>query len=188
VNEHLHYQRLVPLDDAAGELLTRLPACWDWNILVPVDPERLVRGIRFNIIFRAWLEDSGIFLQRIKTAVMREVRQMDTTATPSSCRLAASQAAVVDVLVTKPSKQPGVFSQNILVAGGVSANRLRHSMQCSHCPLHIPHLVVHRQCHDCRRRLLPLCPGQRDWLDRDVLPNWPLSKYLRLPRPRAAIS
>jgi N6-L-threonylcarbamoyladenine synthase len=130
------------------------------------------------------LEDSWDFsFSGLKTAVMREVRQMDGTkkALPVADLAASFQGAVIDVLVTKTIKAAKEYSaKNILVAGGVSANRaLRHSIQIrATCPLHIPPIWL---CTDNAAMIAGAAyyrfiQGQRDLLDMDVLPNWPLSE------------
>jgi len=118
----------------------------------------------------------------LKTAVMREVRQGDPQKALPIADLAASfQAAVIDVLVTKTIKAAKEFdAKNIVVAGGVSANRaLRHSIQLhTTCPLHIPPIWL---CTDNAAMIAGAAyyrfvRNQRDPLDMDVLPNWPLSE------------
>jgi N6-L-threonylcarbamoyladenine synthase len=96
--------------------------------------------------------------------------------------LAASfQAAVVDVLVTKTINAANQFeAKSLVIAGGVSANRaLRHSIQTrATCPLHIPPIWL---CTDNAAMIAGAAyyryiKHQRDLLDMDVLPNWPLSE------------
>ena len=95
--------------------------------------------------------------------------------------LAASfQAAVVDVLVTKTLKAAEAFgAHQILVAGGVSANRALRAafLTDSPLPVHIPPLSI---CTDNAAMIAAagyyrFALGQRDPLDLDVLPTWPLS-------------
>jgi N6-L-threonylcarbamoyladenine synthase len=87
---------------------------------------------------------------------------------------------VVDVLVGKTLAATETFeAKEILVAGGVSANRpLREAFQKrSKVPVQMPPLDL---CTDNaamvaavgHRRFLA---GQRDALDIDVLPTWPLT-------------
>ena len=194
MNGHLHYQHLgATLDDAAGEAFDKVARLL--GLEYPGGPSiqnASVEGNPIQFSFpRAWLEDSWDFsFSGLKTAVMREVRQMDTTRKPLPVAdLAASfQAAVVDVLVTKTIKAAKEYSaKNILVAGGVSANRaLRHSMQVrANCPLHIPPIWL---CTDNAAMIAGagyyrFIQGQRDRLDMDVLPNWPLAE---VPAPAAS--
>ena len=95
--------------------------------------------------------------------------------------LAASfQAAVVDVLVGKTVEAAKAFgAKAILVAGGVSANRaLRQAVLAqAACPVYIPPIWL---CTDNAAMIagagyFHFIQGQRDTLDLDVLPNWPLS-------------
>jgi N6-L-threonylcarbamoyladenine synthase len=184
---HLQYERLgATLDDAAGEAFDKVARLL--GLAYPGGPSIQDASTEGNPLAynfpRAWLEDSWDFsFSGLKTAVMREVRQMDTIRRPLPVAdLSASfQAAVIDVLVTKTIKAAKEFSaQNILIAGGVSANRaLRHSMQVrATCPLHIPPIWL---CTDNAAMIAGAAyyrfvRGQRDSLDMDVLPNWPLSE------------
>jgi N6-L-threonylcarbamoyladenine synthase len=184
---HLQYQHLgATLDDAAGEAFDKVARLL--GLEYPGGPSIQNASVDGNPLAynfpRAWLEDSWDFsFSGLKTAVMREVRQMDTSNKPLPVAdLAASfQAAVVDVLVTKTIKATKQYSaKNIVVAGGVSANRaLRHSFQVqATCPLHIPPIWL---CTDNAAMIsgaayFRFIQGQRDQLDMDVLPNWPLSE------------
>ena len=96
--------------------------------------------------------------------------------------LAASfQAAVVDVLVQKTLQAAREFdAAGILVAGGVSANKpLREAILAqSDRPVFIPPIAL---CTDNAAMIagagyFRFVHGQRDPLDMDVLPNWPLSE------------
>jgi N6-L-threonylcarbamoyladenine synthase len=184
---HLQYQHLgATLDDAAGEAFDKVARLL--GLEYPGGPSIQNASVEGNPLAynfpRSWLEDSFDFsFSGLKTAVMREVRQIDTSRKPLPVAdLAASfQAAVVDVLVTKTIKAAKEYSaNNILVAGGVSANRaLRHLMQVrANCPLHIPPIWL---CTDNAAMIagaafFRFIQGQRDQLDMDVLPNWPLSE------------
>jgi N6-L-threonylcarbamoyladenine synthase len=187
MEDHLHYQHLgATLDDAAGEAFDKVARLLGLDY--PGGPSIQNASVEGNPLAfnfpRAWLEDSWDFsFSGLKTAVMREVRQMDTTRKPLPVAdLAASfQAAVVDVLVTKLIKAAKEYSaKDVLVAGGVSANRaLRHSIQVrATIPLHIPPIWL---CTDNAAMIAGVgyfrfMQGQRDQLDMDVLPNWPLSE------------
>jgi N6-L-threonylcarbamoyladenine synthase len=96
--------------------------------------------------------------------------------------LAASfQAAVVEVLVTKTLRAANEFeAEDILIAGGVSANQsLRHQiLELSEFPVHIPPFSL---CTDNAAMIagagyFRYCAGQRDGLEIDALPNWPVSE------------
>jgi N6-L-threonylcarbamoyladenine synthase len=95
--------------------------------------------------------------------------------------LAASfQAAVVEVLVTKTVQAARKFgAQEILVAGGVSANRaLRDAMRAqAEFPVNIPPFSL---CTDNAAMIAAAgyfryAHGYTSNLDIDILPNWPLS-------------
>jgi N6-L-threonylcarbamoyladenine synthase len=186
MKDHLLYQHLgATLDDAAGEAFDKVARLL--GLEYPGGPSIQNASVDGNPLAynfpRAWLEDSWDFsFSGLKTAVLREVRQGDPHKALPVADLAASfQAAVVDVLVTKTIRATKEFSaKNILVAGGVSANRaLRHSIQIrATCPLHIPPIWL---CTDNAAMIagaayFRFMRGQRDALDMDVLPNWPLSE------------
>jgi len=86
----------------------------------------------------------------------------------------------VDVLVSKTLQAARTFkASEILVAGGVSANRaLREAFQAqTEFKVHIPPLYL---CTDNAAMIgsagyFRYMHGQRDPLDLDVLPTWPLS-------------
>jgi N6-L-threonylcarbamoyladenine synthase len=95
--------------------------------------------------------------------------------------LAASfQAAVVDALSTKTFEAANEFhARDIIVAGGVSANRsLRNAFtDQKYFTVHIPPLSL---CTDNAAMIAAVgywrfLSGQRDSLDIDVLPYWPLT-------------
>jgi len=195
MTDHLAYQRLGgTLDDAAGEAFDKvarllglgypggpaIQAAADGG-----DPEAFTFP-------RAWLEGTWDFsFSGLKTAVLREVRKLEPDlkagveaprpGLPISDLAASFQAAVVDVLVGKTLAAAKQFkAAHILIAGGVSSNQsLRQSMQENpDFPVHVPPLSL---CTDNaamiaavgHRRFLA---GQRDALDMDVLPTWPLTE------------
>lgn len=186
MSDHLQYQRLgATLDDAAGEAFDKVARLLGLeypggpsiqNASTDGDPQA------YNFP-RAWLEDSWDFsFSGLKTAVLRQVNQLTQQQNLPVADLAASfQEAVVDVLVTKTIKASQQFeAKSMIVAGGVSANRaLRHSIQTSAaCPLHIPPIWL---CTDNAAMIAGAAyyryvRGQRDPLDMDVFPNWPLSE------------
>jgi N6-L-threonylcarbamoyladenine synthase len=93
---------------------------------------------------------------------------------------ASFQAAVVDVLFTKTMEAAREFKvKQIIVAGGVSANKvLRVTFSNQHeFPVNIPNLSL---CTDNAAMVAAagyyrFVHGQRDGLEMDVIPNWPLS-------------
>jgi N6-L-threonylcarbamoyladenine synthase len=186
VEGHLQYQRLGgTLDDAAGEAFDKIGRLL--GLSYPGGPaieEAAERGNPQKFLFpRAWLEDSWDFsFSGLKTAVLREVRRIEGEGNLPVADLAASfQAAVVDVLVGKTLRAAEAHSaKEILVAGGVSANRsLRQAFQDQPTwPVHIPPITL---CTDNAAMIAGVgyyryIQDQRDELDMDVLPNWPLSE------------
>ena len=184
---HLEYKRLGgTLDDAAGEAFDKVSRML--GLSYPGGPSIQAaaedgNSLAFNFP-RAWLEGTWNFsFSGLKTAVLREVRRLETGGTPLPVpNLAASfQAAVVDVLVGKTLAAAKEFkAKEILIAGGVSANiSLRNTFEeRANIPLHIPPIDL---CTD--NAAMVACAGffryiigQRDLLDIDVLPNWPISE------------
>lgn len=187
MSDHLTYQRLgATQDDAAGEAFDKVARLID--LPYPGGPSIQKASLDGNPLAikypRAWLEGSWNFsFSGLKTAVLRDVRQREQFQThlPVADIAASFQAAVVDVLVSKTMMAAKEFkAQSVLVAGGVSANRaLRQSFQLRvKTPLHIPPLSL---CTDNAAMIAGagyyrFARGQRDGLDMDVLPNWPLSE------------
>jgi N6-L-threonylcarbamoyladenine synthase len=187
MTDHLEYQRLGgTLDDAAGEAFDKVARLL--GLTYPGGPaiELAAEGgnQRAFSFPRAWLEDSWDFsFSGLKTAVLREVRRLEETdlQLPVNDLAASFQAAVVDVLVNKTLSAAREFSaKDILVAGGVSANQdLRQSFQeNSEFTVHIPPLAL---CTDNAAMIsgagyYRYIKGQRDELNIDALPNWPLSE------------
>jgi N6-L-threonylcarbamoyladenine synthase len=187
MSDHLHYQRLgATLDDAAGEAFDKVARLIGLGYPGGPSIEKACEGgdpLAYNFP-RAWLEGTWNFsFSGLKTAVLREVRRMEASKYPLPvANLAASfQAAVVEVLVVKVMKAVQVHkAQSILVVGGVSANRaLREAVKLrAGCPVHIPPLEL---CTDNAAMVAAAghfryLAGQRDALNMDVLPNWPLTE------------
>ena len=187
MRDHLEYQFLgATLDDAAGEAFDKVARLI--GLSYPGGPaiqKSAEHGNPRAFSFpRAWLDDSWNFsFSGLKTAVMRDVRRLQKyeSELPVANLAASFQAAVVDVLVGKTLKAAETFqAKEILVAGGVSANRsLRAAFQeRSPVPVHIPPLSL---CTDNAAMIAGVgyyrfIKGQRDGLDMDVLPNWPLAE------------
>jgi len=187
MNAHLDYRRLGgTLDDAAGEAFDKVARLL--GLSYPGGPSIQKAALNGNprafSFPRAWLEGTWDFsFSGLKTAVLREVRRLEESRLPLPVKdLAASfQAAVVDVLVGKTLAAAKEFrAEEILVAGGVSANQaLRNAIQAQReFPVHIPPLSL---CTDNAAMIAGVgfyrfLQGQRDPLDIDILPNWPLSE------------
>lgn len=187
MKDHLRYERLgATLDDAAGEAFDKVARLI--GLSYPGGPaiqHASEAGNPKAFAFpRAWLEDSWNFsFSGLKTAVLREVRRLQSykSELPVADLAASFQAAVVDVLVGKTVRAAETMgAAEILVAGGVSANRaLRETIQSqAPCPVHIPPLAL---CTDNAAMVASagyyrFVRGQRDDLAMDVQPNWPLTE------------
>ena len=184
---HLQYRSLgSTLDDADGEAFDKVARLL--GLEYPGGPaiQRAAEGGNPSAFDfpRAWLEDTWNFsFSGLKTAVLREVLHIreSNQRLPVTHLAASFQAAVVDVLVGKTLRAAAAHQvQEILVAGGVSANRaLRQAFHAqAKCPLHIPALSL---CTDNAAMVAAagyqlVIQGQRDPLDIDALPNWPISE------------
>jgi N6-L-threonylcarbamoyladenine synthase len=183
---HLTYKRLgATLDDAAGEAFDKVARLL--GLPYPGGPsvqKAAEQGDPLAFKFpRAWLEGTWNFsFSGLKTAVLRETKRLESEGRPLPVAdLAASfQAAVVDVLLNKTLNAAREFgAREILVAGGVSANRaLREAFNGQgEFPVHIPPLSL---CTDNAAMVAAAgyfryALGQRDGLEIDIFPTWPLS-------------
>jgi len=186
ITDHLSYKRLgATLDDAAGEAFDKVARLL--GLSYPGGPsiqKAAAEGNPNAFQFpRARLDGTWDFsFSGLKTAVLRVARQFEEKNHPLPVAdLAASfQAAVVDVLLTKTLKAAKVFkAKEVLVAGGVSANRpLREAFLAQkEFPVQIPPLYL---CTDNAAMIAAagyfrFLKGQKDPLDLDVMPTWPLS-------------
>jgi N6-L-threonylcarbamoyladenine synthase len=187
IEDHLKYRRLgATLDDAAGEAFDKVARLL--GLSYPGGPaiQRAAEtGNPQAFAFpRSWLEGTWDFsFSGLKTAVLRQVQVLQKTASvlPVEDLAASFQQAVVDVLVEKTSAAAlGFKAREILVAGGVSANRaLRNAfMNQAPCKVHIPPFSL---CTDNAAMIAAAgyyryAAGQRDGLEIDALPTWPLSE------------
>jgi N6-L-threonylcarbamoyladenine synthase len=186
MTDHLEYKRLgQTLDDAAGEAFDKVARIL--NLGYPGGPAIQKAAEdgdprRFNLP-RAWLEGSWNFsFSGLKTAVLREAKayQAQGRSVPPADMAASFQAAVVDVLFNKTMDAAREYgAQEILVAGGVSANKaLREAfLEQKEFPVHVPPLSL---CTDNAAMIAAagyrrLALGQPSPLDMDVLPTWPLA-------------
>jgi N6-L-threonylcarbamoyladenine synthase len=186
MQDHLSYKRLGgTLDDAAGEAFDKVARLL--NLSYPGGPsiqKSAEKGNPLAFSFpRSRLEGSWDFsFSGLKTAVLRTVKEIsqDGSSIPVENLAASFQAAVVDALATKTFEAAHEFhARDIIVAGGVSANRaLRNTFtEQKVFKVHIPPLSL---CTDNAAMIAAagfrrFMAGQRDGLDGDVLPNWPLS-------------
>ena len=186
MTDHLTYKRLgSTLDDAAGEAFDKVARLLELGYPGgPAIQKAAEEGDpnRFNFP-RAWLEGTYDFsFSGLKTAVLYEVRDLKKKShTLPVADLAASfQKAVIDVLFKKTMNAAREFgAKEILVAGGVSANRpLRQTFKAqTEFPVHIPPLAL---CTDNAAMIASagyfrFALGHTSQLDMDVLPTWPLS-------------
>jgi N6-L-threonylcarbamoyladenine synthase len=183
---HLTYQRLgSTLDDAAGEAFDKVARLL--GLPYPGGPsiQRAAEegnAARFKFP-RARLEGTWAFsFSGLKTAVLYEAKKIEKSGRPLPIPdLAASfQAAVVDVLFSKTLAAAREFgAKEILVAGGVSANRgLRQAFKSqTEFPVNTPRISL---CTDNAAMIgaagyFRYALGHVNGLDVDVQPTWPLS-------------
>jgi len=186
MTDHLTYQRLgSTLDDAAGEAFDKVARLL--GLPYPGGPsiqQAAEEGDATRFKFpRARLEGTWDFsFSGLKTAVLYEAKKIEKSGRPLPIPdLAASfQAAAVDVLVSKTLAAAREFgAKEILVAGGVSANRgLRQAFKSqTEFPVNTPRVSL---CTDNAAMIgaagyFRYALGHVDELDLDVQPNWPLS-------------
>ena len=186
MTDHLTYQRLgSTLDDAAGEAFDKVARLL--GLPYPGGPsiqQAAEEGDATRFKFpRARLEGTWDFsFSGLKTAVLYEAKKIEKSGRPLPIPdLAASfQAAAVDVLVSKTLAAAREFgAKEILVAGGVSANRgLRQAFKSqTEFPVNTPRISL---CTDNAAMIgaagyFRYALGHVSGLDVDVQPNWPLS-------------
>jgi N6-L-threonylcarbamoyladenine synthase len=195
MHDHLKYERLGgTLDDAAGEAFDKVARLL--GLSYPGGPaiqEAAIHGDPQAFKFpRAWLEGTWDFsFSGLKTAVLREVRRRQPELAagveppdpglPVADLAASFQNAVIDVLVGKTIAASDAYeARSILVAGGVSANeQLRRSFQeRANVPVRVPPIEL---CTDNAAMIAAVghrryAAGQRDALDIDVFPSWPITE------------
>jgi len=186
MTDHLTYQKLgSTLDDAAGEAFDKVARMLD--LPFPGGPsiqKSAEEGDpnRFNFA-RAWLPDSWNFsFSGVKTSVLYEVQNLKKKSAniPTQDLAASFQQAVIDVLFKKTINAAREFgAKEILVAGGVSANRvLRQTFKSqTEFPVHIPPLSL---CTDNAAMIASAgyfryALGHESNLEMDVLATYPLS-------------
>jgi len=186
VTDHLTYQRLgSTLDDAAGEAFDKVARLLGLSYPGGPSIQRASESgdpARFRFP-RAKLEGTYNFsFSGLKTAVLYEVNALKkkSTTLPVEDLAASFQSAVVDVLFRKTLQAARDYNaKEILVAGGVSANRaLRQAFQSqTEFKVHIPAFTL---CTDNAAMIAAagyyrFVLGYTSRLDIDVQPTWPLS-------------
>jgi N6-L-threonylcarbamoyladenine synthase len=186
MTDHLTYKRLgSTLDDAAGEAFDKVGRLL--GLPFPGGPaiQKIAEGgdpARFKFP-RARLENPYDFsFSGLKTAVLYEVNALkkQQSTLPVEDLAASFQSTVVDVLFAKTIQAARDFgAKEILVAGGVSANRaLRNAFQSqTEFKVHIPAFSL---CTDNAAMIAAAgyylyAFGHVSGLDMDVQPTWPLS-------------
>lgn len=186
MTDHLTYKRLgSTLDDAAGEAFDKVARLL--GLPYPGGPsvQRSAEdgdSTRFQFP-RSWLEGTWNFsFSGVKTAVLREAKEFESKgkSLPVPDMAASFQAAVVDVLFNKTMNAAREFgAKEIVVAGGVSANRLLRDTfrNQKEFKVHIPPLSL---CTDNAAMIASagyyrFAFGQTSDLNMDITPTWPLS-------------
>ncbi len=186
MTDHLTYKRLGSTrDDASGEAFDKVARLL--GLPYPGGPsiQRAAESgdpNRFQFP-RAKLESPYDFsFSGLKTAVLYQVNELKKTYTtlPVADLAASFQATVVDTLFTKTIQAARDFNaKEILVAGGVSANRaLRQAFQSQNeFKVHIPAFAL---CTDNAAMIAAAgyyryAFGHVSDLGMDVQPTWPLS-------------
>jgi len=187
MTDHLTYRPLgATRDDAAGEAFDKVARLL--GLPYPGGPsiqQAATNGDPDAFAFpRAWLDGSYHFsFSGLKTAVLYEVRRLEAMgqALPVADLAASFQKAVVEVLFEKTMRAAREYgAAEILVAGGVSANRaLRAAFESQdEFPVHIPPLAF---CTDnaamaAAAGYYRFVHGQVDDWDIDALPAWLLQE------------
>ena len=186
MTDHLTYQRLgSTLDDAAGEAFDKVARLLGLSYPGGPSIERAAETgdpTRFKFP-RAKLDNAHDFsFSGLKTAVLYEVNdwKKKNKTLPVEDLAASFQAAVVDVLFKKTTQAArDHHAKEILVAGGVSANRaLRQAFQAQdEFKVHIPAFSL---CTDNAAMIAAAgyyrySFGHVSGLEIDVQPTWPLS-------------
>jgi N6-L-threonylcarbamoyladenine synthase len=184
MSSHGQYQRLGgTLDDAAGEAFDKVGRLL--GLEYPGGPA-IEQAAQYGDpaafdLPRAWLGDSYDFsFSGLKTAVLRIVKARRRQL-PVVDLAASFQAAVVDVLVEKAKRAAEEYhAEQILLAGGVAANRLlRQEMaRRSTLPVLCPPISL---CTDNAAMVAGAAyfryqAGYRSGWDLDVIPNLKLTE------------
>jgi N6-L-threonylcarbamoyladenine synthase len=183
---HLTYKRLgSTLDDAAGEAFDKVGRLLELPFPGGPSIQKAAEGgdaTRFKFT-RAKLNNPYDFsFSGLKTAVLYEVNALKKTSEelPVADLAASFQATAVDILFNKTMQAARDFkAAEILVAGGVSANRaLRNAFQSqTEFNVNIPAFSL---CTDNAAMIAAAgyyryASGHVSAMDMDVQPTWPLS-------------
>ena len=186
MTDHLTYQRLgSTLDDAAGEAFDKVARLLGLSYPGGPSVQRAAETgnpTRFKFP-RAKLDSPYDFsFSGLKTAVLYEVNRLkkNSSTLPVEDLAASFQSTVVDILFQKTIQAArDHHAKEILVAGGVSANRpLRQAFQSQdEFKVHIPPFSL---CTDNAAMIAAAgyyrySFGHVSQLDIDVQPTWPLS-------------
>jgi N6-L-threonylcarbamoyladenine synthase len=180
---HLSYERLgQTLDDAAGEAFDKVARLLALGYPGGPAIQRAAEGHESGPVElpRAWLRGTYDFsFSGLKTAVLRLMRDAQTRPDPADVA-AGFQESVVDVLVEKTARAAEAFgAREVLLAGGVAANRLLRQRMRGHLslPVRFPPIWL---CTD-NAAMIALAGtrairrGERAALDLSVDPGLPLS-------------
>jgi N6-L-threonylcarbamoyladenine synthase len=186
MTDHLTYQRLgATLDDAAGEAFDKVARLLGLSYPGGPSIQRAAEtgdATRFKFPRAKLAKPYDFSFSGLKTAVLYEVNdwKKNGKALPVEDLAASFQATVVDVLFNKTIQAARDHNaKEILVAGGVSANRaLRQAFQSqTEFKVHIPPFSL---CTDNAAMIAAAgyyrySLGHVSALDIDVQPTWPLS-------------
>ena len=182
VGNHCDYRRLGgTLDDAAGEAFDKVGRLLGFEYPGgPAIEHAAEEGnpAAFDLP-RAWLRGSHNFsFSGLKTAVLRLIRRLQKRGEPLPVAdLAASfQLAVVDVLTEKTVAAALEFDvEQILLAGGVSANRMLRQRMCEYSDLPVlsppPILCTDNAAMIAAAGTVRFRAGESSGWDLDVLPG-----------------
>jgi N6-L-threonylcarbamoyladenine synthase len=183
MRDHGQYQRLGgTIDDAAGEAFDKVGRLLGLDYPGGPAIEQAAQygdPTAFDLP-RAWLEDSYDFsFSGLKTAVLRIVKA-HADQLPVVDLAASFQEAVVDVLVEKAKRAAQEYhAEQILLAGGVAANRLLRQEMAgrSTLPVLCPPISL---CTDNAAMVAATAyfryqAGYRSGWDLDVIPNLKLT-------------
>ena len=187
VRDHLHYERLGgTVDDAAGEAFDKVARLIGLEYPGGPSIQKAAADADATLYHFPCAKMSGTYdfsFSGVKTAVLRQTQKMgDEMVHKDVKQLAAGfQKSVVDILFEKTMDAARKYeAQNIIIAGGVSANALLREtfLGQEEFKVFIPRLSF---CTD-NAAMVGAAAYQRfkqdkfDDLSFDIFPNWPLSR------------